>query len=343
MKFVHLITGLGKGGAEKNLLSFTKVFKNQQHLVISLTKESYYSCSFPANVSIIHLDSSICKSLAFFFKLGWLFNKDDEILAWLYHGQFAALLFSCFTLRFNYTNMIRSSLYGFDSFTFLRKLILKLICFGSYLVKANYYNSFTSKDQHEAIGFRKNSVIIPNIKLDEQKIGLNVQNDFNFWKAQYKCIFAFIGRDHHDKGVDIFLNLAGRFPESGFLVVSDLIDESSIDSVKVNKNIYNLPFQKDISSVFEVIDCLILTSRSESLPNIVIDSVLNKTAVIAFDVGDVARLVSPGDFLVKDIDSLDTAVKSFIDLSSKELSMLLEENYKVYSSNNLNKKITDFF
>jgi glycosyltransferase involved in cell wall biosynthesis len=343
MKYIHFITGLDKGGAEKNLVNFTKVFLERDHLVISLTKKSHYSIHFPPNVTVIHLDSSIFKSVSLFFQFGRYFNKDDQVLGWLYHGQLAALLFSCLTIRFNYSNMVRSSLYEFDKYPLIRKLVLRTIGISSYFVSCNYYNSFTSRDQHESIGFSNNSVIVPNIHLDESRIELVAPTDFYSWRTGFKHIFVFIGRDHHDKGIDIYLDLAQRFPICGFIVVSDLSCEETKRTIEQNENIYSLPFQKDVRSVFRFVNCLLLTSRTESLPNVVIDSVTNKTSVIAFDVGDVGRIISNGPFLVSDIGSLDTAVDNFIGLGPSEINAGLEKNLRKYAINFGNSHITKYF
>jgi glycosyltransferase involved in cell wall biosynthesis len=73
-------------------------------------------------------------------------------------------------------------------------------------------------------------------------------------------------------------------------------------------------------------DGLMLASRAESMPNVVLESFAQSTPVIAADVGDVARLVRTGEtgWLVppEDVSALATAIGDFVSAPADQLTSM---------------------
>ncbi|MEO0202747.1 MAG: glycosyltransferase family 4 protein [candidate division WOR-3 bacterium] len=104
-------------------------------------------------------------------------------------------------------------------------------------------------------------------------------------KLNFPLVFGYIGRNDYDKGVDILLKayklkrfklvLAGNFENSEFL----------------KYDVEHLGFINDISLFFNKIDVLILPSRKEGLPRVILESFSFGIPVIASNVGGVPEVV----------------------------------------------------
>ena len=91
-KVIHVITGLGVGGAERTLFNICRKLKGYEHIVVSLTGEGYYSgLLLKEGISVHHLNLKrvfgIYSSLIYFNNLIRI-EKPDIIQTWLYHGDF---------------------------------------------------------------------------------------------------------------------------------------------------------------------------------------------------------------------------------------------------------------
>lgn len=73
---------------------------------------------------------------------------------------------------------------------------------------------------------------------------------------------------------------------------------------------------RDTCAFIAALDGLLLASRAESMPNVVLESYAQSRPVIASDVGDIARLVTSGEsgWLVPadDVGALATAITGFV-------------------------------
>jgi len=102
---------------------------------------------------------------------------------------------------------------------------------------------------------------------------------------------GFVGRPESAKGYSIAQQIADR-----------LLDQKHIKFVFVGdpyasglvKNRLYLGFRKDVMEVYGLFDCLILPSRAEGLPNVVMEAMSQGVPVIASAVGGVNHLIQSG-------------------------------------------------
>ncbi len=121
-------------------------------------------------------------------------------------------------------------------------------------------------------------------------------------KRNGKIQIGYVGRLDYVKGVDILVEAArfviDVFPETHFLIVGDGPEagkiKSKVQSYRLNENFTFVGYQKDIFSFIKTIDCLVLPSRSEGFPNIILEAMACKLPVIATRVGGVPELVVDG-------------------------------------------------
>ena len=104
---------------------------------------------------------------------------------------------------------------------------------------------------------------------------------------------AFVGRLSHEKGPDLFVDLAGRFPKHHFHVYGDgplrnLITDCAVD------NIHFHGLQTSMASVWPRIELLVMPSRHEGLPMAALEAMGCGIPVIASNVGALDRLITSG-------------------------------------------------
>ena len=123
---------------------------------------------------------------------------------------------------------------------------------------------------------------------------------------------AFVGRLSYEKGPDRLLQIAAQLPGQLFDIYGggDLMT-SLVDTAPRNCRFHGE--QPDMNARWNDIDLLLLPSRHEGLPLVVLEAMARGIPVVAFNVGAVAEVVLPGEngWLVEAGDT--TAFKSAIE------------------------------
>lgn len=145
--------------------------------------------------------------------------------------------------------------------------------------------------------------------------------------------------NHPAKNQDLFLRAAARvagcFPDAEFVLVGDGPNRSGLERLAGELGIANrvkfLGERKDIPSVLASLDISVVTSDSESLSNVILESMAASRAVIATRVGGNAELVQEGKtgLLIqsRDIDELVHALENL--LKNPFLRLAMGHNAKI--------------
>ena len=90
MKILHIITGLGDGGAELTLFKICKYDKVNQHIVISLTnKGKYFSLLNKLGIEVYCLNMNFFSIHKIFFLIKKIkIIKANIVQTWLVHADF---------------------------------------------------------------------------------------------------------------------------------------------------------------------------------------------------------------------------------------------------------------
>ena len=166
MKVVHIITGLGDGGAEHTLFKICKYNTNNKHIVISLTgSEKYSSLLKNLNIKVYCLNLNFFSIYKFFFLIKLLNSlKPDVVQTWLVHadliGGIAARLAGIKNILWN----IRYSKIEIGKAKLTTILIIKILAKLSFLIpKFIIIVSKKSKKIYEIEGYDKKKFrLIPN-------------------------------------------------------------------------------------------------------------------------------------------------------------------------------------
>ena len=150
-KILHIISGLGKGGAEKILYSLILNDQLFQHEVISLSNENFYKAKFDKiNVSVKSLNLKRGKlGLVSIFKL-IKFIKDSKpsiIHTWMYHSDLLGGLIGKLLGHKNIIWCVRNSSIDKNFTSFKTRLVISLCAFFSkyipgYIFFILYFSRF---------------------------------------------------------------------------------------------------------------------------------------------------------------------------------------------------------
>jgi glycosyltransferase involved in cell wall biosynthesis len=135
--------------------------------------------------------------------------------------------------------------------------------------------------------YRLDYITIPNGVDSEYFQKLSKPKDIS--KPKNEFWVGFVGRPESAKGYEVAQQIADNFLDQKqvkFIFVGD-----PYASGPVNNRIY-LGFRKDVMNIYQLFDCLILPSRAEGLPNVVMEAMSQGVPVIASSVGGVRYLIN---------------------------------------------------
>lgn len=176
------------------------------------------------------------------------------------------------------------------------------------------------------------SLKYPNSKIQIIQNGIDLSNFFlensfgkNGIKKNSNPVFGIIGRLFPDKGYEYYLQAFSEvckiYPNTTTLIIGDGPLESlirkRINDLSLEKHVILCGFQKEMSTVYNKIDYIIIPSLREGLPYALLEAMLLKKPVLATSVGDIPLLIENDKtgFLIKpkDIEGLKTYMLKMIE------------------------------
>jgi glycosyltransferase involved in cell wall biosynthesis len=316
MKIVHIITGLGNGGAEHTLFKICKYDNFNKHIVISLKGPGKYFLLL--NKSGIKV---YCLNIKFFsihkiFSLIKLLHvlKPDVVQTWLVHADFlggiAARLAGIKNIIWN----IRYSNFKIGKAKLTTILIIKILAKLSFSIPLSIIiNSKKAKKIFTIEGYdRKKLKFIPN------GFDLSILKPQKFQKISFKKkikikkLLPLIGnvarydkkKDHlnllnalsliREKNINFFCTLVGsNIDKKNFILISE------IKRLKLSNNVRLLGQNDNILQVMNGLDVFVQSSSyGEGFPNVVAESMACGTPCIVTDVGDAGLIVGKTGWIV---------------------------------------------
>ena len=337
---LHIIVGLGDGGAEATLYKLIINDKKNKHIVISLSNYGRYGMSLEKNsipVYCLNFKKNRLNFIGIFNVLKIFFKTKPKLVqSWMYHADFITFFIKFFSPNTKIIWCIRNSTYPFKD-SKIRFIISKFCSLMSFLVpKKIVACGDVAKDDHIKFGYTKKNwqVIYNGVDTEKfknksiNKIDLEYKDLLKLNTNNYPCI-GMIARYDKQKGHEILLEslkdlklkgikyfcfLVGTNINSDNLELSDMIKKKGLSS-----DVYMLSQRKDIDVIYNILDLVILSSiNGEGFPNVLAEAMACETPCVATNVGETSKIIEDHGWLVnpKDINNLSLNLEKAISLLS---------------------------
>jgi glycosyltransferase involved in cell wall biosynthesis len=323
MRILHIITGLGDGGAEGTLYKICKHNNINEHIVISLRgPEKYYFLLKKLGIQIHCLNINKFTIFIKFFSLLKLikFFKPDIVQTWLIHSDFiggiAAKLSGFKSIIWN----IRYTDFHFGKSKLTSIIILKILRYLSFFIPISIIlNSKRARKLYKIKGYdKKKFIFIPNgfepsifkhDKLQRKRFRDKLRIKKN------TILIGNIARYHPKKdhaNLIQALNLL-KLKKYNFLCIlvghkitkHNLKLNSLIKKFELSDKVKLLGQRKNITEILNGIDIYVQSSSyGEGFPNVVAEAMSCGTPCIATDVGDSSSIVGKTGQVISPSDSI---------------------------------------
>ncbi len=327
MKILHIITGLGDGGAENTLYKICKYDRSNQHVVISLKgPDKYFSLLKKIDIKVCCINMKFFSIFKFFYLIKLLlFFKPDIVQTWLVHGDFiggiAARLAGLKNIVWNvrYSNLERQKI---KLTTFLLLKILTKLSF--FLPRSIVVVSKSARLNCIELGYCKKKLnFIPN-GYDLSILKPN-KNQKTYFKKKLKInkqtiligtVARYDPKKDHINLLKAISLIRSRNKNFLCILVGYNIDKNNTNLVKEIKRLNLFKYVKllgqknDISQIMNGLDVYVQSSGyGEGFPNVVAESMACGTPCVVTDVGDAAFIVGKTGWIVPPKNSLKLAKK----------------------------------
>ena len=325
MKILHVINSLNKGGAEGNLYRLCKSHKqkyknNIDISILTLISNGFYETElkklgikiFSLNLSKHYMFFKFIKKILILRKFIKK-NNPDIIQSWMYHSNFITLFIQRKFYRKLFWNIRHSELN--TQISKKMTIFLSIICglFSKSVPKKIIYCSEKSIEFHQNNHFyskNKTALIYNGCNYKTYFPLKNLRYNFRKKNKIYSSdiVIGYAGRYAKQKNIlsmllafsriskihnNIFLYMVGRDigPQNKELI-------NYVNKLKVNKKVRYIKEQKSLIEFYNGIDFLLLTSHSESFPNVIAESMLCSTPVLSSDAGCSKKIINNFGFVM---------------------------------------------
>jgi glycosyltransferase involved in cell wall biosynthesis len=331
-KVIHIITGLGDGGAEAILVQLIKNQHNpSNHTVVSLTdKGKYGEILTDLGVPLITLNLSMSfHSIRSIVKLFKYIKSNDgsTIQTWMYHADLLGGIVSRLAGNRKVFWGIHNTILDIKKSKFTTILISRINSILSYWVPCRIICCAEyAKDVHVLIGFCEKKIVIVNNGYDTSVFKPNIESGLSLRNKLYiDSDFFVIGmvarfdpyKDHYNLLAAVSLLKKYNVKFKCVLVGEGIIDSNCIltkwiDDMQLSNNIVLLGPRNDIVKIMNMFNIHVLSSFAEAFPNVLSESMSCATPVVSTDVGDARYIVGDTGWVVpsKDPNALCEAIMS---------------------------------
>lgn len=317
MKILHIINDLDPGGSEKILLKIVST-NSHNHSIISLKKGGILKKDFESlniechEVDIINFFNFI-PSILLFFKILKKINP-DLVQTWLYKSD---LLGGLFCYLSGYKNIIWN-IRNNKALLIRTKIIIFILSKLSYFIPKKIIlcsNSALITHKEYGYDFKKFHLIYNGYSIYQFKKKNNLNNKelilanisrFNKVK-NHLFLLKLIKNIKFNTNLNVKLLLFGKGLENNNQKIKSIIKKYNINDKVILKG-----YCQNIFSKYNYIDLHLLSSFSESFPNVVAETMMNEIPNISIDAGDARNIINDTGWTCNEynINTFTDAIKS---------------------------------
>lgn len=326
MKVVHIITGLGDGGAEAALFRLCSLTSPDRHEIISLTDMGKYGSmleALGAPVTCLGMSRGrmslwgVPRLVAFLRHV-----KPDAVQTWMYHANLLGGVAARWAGQQNITWGLHQSDPTIEGTARKTVAVAKL---GGYLSRAVPRHIICcarkAADVHAAFGYNSKIMhVVPNgydlsVFRPDPEAGAALRAELGIDRE--RPLIGFVARydplkDHRNLLAALsLLKARGRAPLC--LLVGSGMEEGNaelsghIAEFGLNDTIRLLGQRNDIPAVMNALDLHVMSSSSEAFPNVLAEAMACGTPCVSTDVGDAAVIVGDSGWIVPPRDAMALA------------------------------------
>jgi glycosyltransferase involved in cell wall biosynthesis len=329
---LHVITGLGNGGAERMLVRILLSNRSSnapRPIVVSLMDLGVHGRALQESGIEVHCLNMRCRGISSLFGLLKLVafmrrRRPDIIMTWLYHadliGTIAALLAGLGTSRIIWN--LRCSNIDFSTYSLVTRWVVRFLAMLSPLASVVVANSESGIRHHSELGYRpKRWVYLPNgFDLDEWRPERRDRAAVRAeWKFEEQVVaIGMIARVDAQKDYETLISAAARLCPADdrlrFVLIGKGTQKLAIPPALAGR-VLALDERNDVQMLLRGLDIAVLTSNfGEGCPNVVGEAMATGIPCIVSDVGDSAILVGDAGIVIppRSVENLANAVNFLV-------------------------------
>ena len=342
IRVLHVITELRRGGAELSLLGLLESQDSAafEHQVVAIGEDGPVGDQIRAlgiKVAVLGVKAPFggVRGIMRLRRMVSQWNP-DVVQGWMYHGNLAtrlALIGKAAPPPIVWN--VRHSLSDIKREKWLTRRVIRAGARFSSGVSATIWNSAMSRTQHEAIGFHAQRHVVVHNGIDTDRVQSGVEaraRTRSAWGISEKSrVVGSIARFHpmkghrslaeavgqlSDRGMDVYLALAGRGCEPGGPAESAICDVPSVmDKVRFLGELENP------SNAYSGFDVFVTPSGwGESFPNALVEAMASGVPCVATRLGAVPEIIDDDGFIVPPDDpgALAPVIEQVLSLSEPQ-------------------------
>ena len=343
MKILHLITGLGSGGAEHMLKRLVGSMDAHEHCVVSMLPPGPVGdelLSMGVRVASLNMSRGVPSPAAIWKLRQTILHFNPDILqTWLYHADLLGTL--CGALcRINRWKgrlvwNIRCSYMDFSMYSPLTAWTVKACAKMSSVPHGVITNSYAARTFHQEMGYKPERFeVLPNgfdtdLYKPDMKARAEIRKELGI--AEDDFVIGMVARYDHMKGHSYFIKAASKLARNWigpvkFILCGDGLDQSNqalmelLSRGAVTDSFILTGRRSDVSAIYNACDITTLSSLGEGFPNVLGESMLCEVPCVTTDVGDAAHMVDGIGVVVApaDADALLEGWKQMLQMDSTE-------------------------
>ena len=347
-RVVHLIIGLGKGGAETMLYQVIKHRTEEapDYYVISLGLSHYYEELLgQMGVEVLELDLRK-HPFGCIRRIRKELRSSDVLCCWMYISNLIGYIAG----RKKVSKLIwcirHSDLTKENNSS--KTLIINRICKSlSPKIDLVTYNGKRAREVHYDYGYRPVKDVILNNGLDiseyysDETLRRKLREELGI-ETDKKVILS-VSKDHPIKDIPTFIKAFADLKSKrndviavmcglGLSEDNDRIRQLCVENgLEVGKDIILLGFKENVNEILNSGDVYVLHSAGEAFPNTLIQAMACEIPVVSTDVGDVVEIMGGREYIVSvgDSSAISAKINSILDMSDAAKAEMVTRNRKI--------------